>query len=68
MFQKIPVKEKPVGRDAVEVMASRRAEELISVVLLQRGVMQVEMLSKISPSEDTALHVTFFDLRKAVIK
>ena len=29
MFQKIPVKEKPVGRDAVEVMASRRAEALI---------------------------------------
>ena len=30
------MKEKPVGRDAVEVMASRRAEELLSVVLLQR--------------------------------
>ena len=62
------MKEKPVGRDAVEIMASRRAEELLSVVLLQRGGMQVVMLSKISPSEGTALHVTFFDLRKAMIK
>ena len=62
------MKEKSVGRNSVGVMASHRAEELRSVVSLQSGVMQVEMLSKSSPSEDTALHLMFFYSRKTVIK
>ena len=37
------------------------------MVSLERGVMWVEMISKIPSSEDTALHLKFFVLRKAVI-